>query len=78
MFDPTPLTPADHSTLEAAAAKRRKKLARYTNTPQAIARRALIEENLAKGLVMDGPNSDTFVEGLPWEFVEPWDPTDTP
>lgn len=78
MSDPIPLTEADHSTLEAAAAKRRKKLARYIDTPQALARRALLKEMEDKGLMPDRPGSTIFVEEHPWEPVEPWDPFDTP
>lgn len=37
---PAPMSEADHARMAQAMAKRRRKLERYTNTPQAIARRA--------------------------------------
>lgn len=39
-------------------------LPRYLDTPEALARRAKIEVEWARGRVLVAPGSDTFVEGI--------------
>ncbi len=46
---------SDHSRMEAANAKKRRKLERYTNTPQAKARRAEMDKDFDTGIPISPP-----------------------
>lgn len=56
--NPPQLTDADRERLAAARAKRWRKVERYTNTPQARARRAQIEAEMADMVPIPPPDPE--------------------
>jgi hypothetical protein len=59
-----------HPTWEAFFADQRVKVASYFDTAAALARRALVDAEWARGRVAIEPGSATFVEGVPMVYPE--------